>query len=831
MPHGRRQQIERKLGHGDMTYSIIGILAFIILIIINKDVLWHDDGKMHPALRSYRLFLWGVMAYYAVDASWGLLAHFHLRTAFFVDTSLNFLAMAATVMLWTRYVITYLEERNLFGQALHYGGIFFLVCETAAVAVNVFDPILFWLDEACGYLVGLARTATLAVQIGLFALTFVYAVGTALNSTGVVRRRYMTIGLFGLAMAALIAAQLLFPFLPYYAMGLMVGNCLVHSFVDEDEKDEYRMELEKAVVRERQQNEALAQSRHALSDALAVAEQASKAKTVFLASMSHEIRTPMNAIIGLNSIALNDPEAGERVKGYLEKIGASANHLLSIINDVLDMSRIEAGRLVIKCEEFSFARSLEQVNDMIGGLCRDKGVNYECQVKGQIDDYYRGDAMKLRQVLVNILDNAVKFTPAGGTVRFLVEEGPRYEGKATLKFVVSDTGIGMSQDFLPHIFDAFSQEDASSTSRYGSTGLGMSITKSIVELMNGHIEVESEAGKGTTFTVTATLDESSRRSAGAQGGDVLPKEMGVLVIDDDPIALEHAQIVLSQLGIACETAESGAEGIDKITLRHGRGQDYDLVLVDWRMADMDGVETTRRIRAVVGGGTPVVILTSFNWDDIAEDAKAAGVDSFMSKPLFADSVMEEFREAFRAKNEALAASKADLSGRHVLVAEDVAVNAEILVMVLAMRDITADVAENGRIAVDLFRKRGPGTYDAILMDMRMPEMDGLEATRRIRAMAKDRPDAASIPIIALTANAFDEDVQLSMQAGLNAHLSKPLEPDTLFKTLEGMLAGKERLAGAGQPDSGKPAADEPAPDAAGSSRPESASQPEAGKKA
>ncbi|MBQ2476177.1 MAG: hypothetical protein II515_02780, partial [Desulfovibrio sp.] len=323
MPHGRRQQIERKLGHGNMTYFIIGILAFIILIIINKNVLWHRDGKLNPALRSYRHFLWGAMAYYAIDATWGLLGQYHLRTAFFVDTSLNFIVMAASVLLWTRYVITYLEERNLFGQFLYYGGIAFLVCETATVAVNVFDPILFWLDEACVYHVGPARTATLAVQIGLFALTFVYAVGTALNSMGVVRRRYMTIGLSGLAMAVLIATQLIFPFLPYYAMGLMVGNCLVHSFVDEDEKDEYRRELEKAVVRERQQNEALAQSRQAVSDALAAAEQASKAKTVFLASMSHEIRTPMNAIIGLNSIALNDPEAGERVKGYLEKIGAS----------------------------------------------------------------------------------------------------------------------------------------------------------------------------------------------------------------------------------------------------------------------------------------------------------------------------------------------------------------------------------------------------------------------------------------------------------------------------------------------------------------------------
>jgi signal transduction histidine kinase/CheY-like chemotaxis protein len=523
----------------------------------------------------------------------------------------------------------------------------------------------------------------------------------------------------------------------------------------------------------------------ALAEALSAAEDANKAKTAFLSNMSHEIRTPMNAIIGLNNIAMNDPTASDKVKEYLSKIGDSAQHLLGIINDILDMSRIESGRMTIKKEEFSFAKALEQVNTIVSGQCRDKGLIYDCRITGQVDDTYVGDAMKLKQVMINILGNAVKFTPEGGTVRFVIEEGPRYDGQATLRFIISDTGIGMSKEFLPHIFDAFSQEDSSTTSRYGSTGLGMPITKSIVELMNGHIEVESEKGKGTVFTVTVTLGESDRKNLRNEEDDLVSHDMSVLVIDDDKIALEHAEIILGQVGVNCDTAESGWEGVDKVRIRHGRREDYDLLLIDWKMPEMDGVETTKRIREIVGHDTPIIILTSFNWEEVEDEAKEAGVDTFVSKPLFAENVMDEFREAFRRKHKVLEEKTVDLKGRRVLLAEDVAVNAEIMMMVLAMREMEVDLAENGRIAVDLFEGHEPGYYDAILMDMRMPEMDGLEATKVIRA--SDHADAKTIPIIALTANAFDEDVQRSMQAGLNAHLSKPVEPEALFDTLGSLI--------------------------------------------
>ena len=566
----------------------------------------------------------------------------------------------------------------------------------------------------------------------------------------------------------------------YYEMLRMAG---VRHPADRDDHIVHAVGVGFTVI-DAEMRESLERNR-LLREALGEAEQANKAKTAFLSNMSHEIRTPMNAIIGLDNIALNEPDVPDKIREYLLKIGDSAQHLLGIINDILDMSRIESGRMVIKHEEFSFAKCLEQVNTIISGQCRDKGLVYDCQTAGRIDDYYIGDAMKLKQVLINILGNAVKFTPEGGRISCLIEEGRRYEKMAALKFTISDTGIGMSRDYLPHIFETFSQEDASSTNRYGSTGLGMPITKSIVEMMNGHIEVESEKGVGTTFTVTVTLGESGRKDGSDGIGDIWPQEMNVLVIDDDPIALEHAQIVLSQVGVSCETASSGAEGLEMVRMRHARREDYTLVLVDWRMPDMDGVETTRRIRSMVGRETLIIILTSFNWDVIADEARSAGVDTFVPKPLFAGNVMDEFREAFKRKNQNAAVPRADLKGRHVLLAEDMAVNTEIMVMVLSMREIEVDVAENGRIAVNMFGESLEGHYDAILMDMRMPEMDGLEATRTIRAM--ERRDAKAIPIIALTANAFDEDVQRSMQAGLNAHLSKPVNPEALFETLESLI--------------------------------------------
>ena len=533
--------------------------------------------------------------------------------------------------------------------------------------------------------------------------------------------------------------------------------------------------------------EKLIQQSHALSDALTAAEEANKAKTIFLSNMSHEIRTPMNAIIGLDNIALNDPETTPKIKDYLTKIRDSAHHLLDLINDILDMSRIESGRMTLKNEEFSFSDLIKNINTLFSGQCQEKGLDYQCHINGQIDDYYIGDNMKLRQVLINILGNAVKFTPSGGKVDVEVERIACLDDKSTLRFVIKDTGIGMSKDFLPHIFDAFAQEDSSTTNKYGSSGLGLAITKNIVELMNGNIQVESEKGKGTTFTVTVTLMNSKLSKTEDEDIKINPQEMSVLIVDDDEIAGQHAKLVLEKIGIASDFVNSGKEAIEMVKLRQARRLPYNLILVDWKMPEMDGVETARQIRAIVGNESAIIILTAYRWDDILDEALAAGIDSFIAKPLFASAFMEELQSAVKKKRSMSKnnGQKADLKGRRILLAEDVEINAEIMVMVLETREMEVDLAKNGKIAVEMFESHPEGYYDAILMDMRMPEMDGLTATRAIRAM--DRADSKVIPIIALTANAFDEDVQRSMQAGLNAHLSKPVEPDSLYETLESLI--------------------------------------------
>ncbi len=525
---------------------------------------------------------------------------------------------------------------------------------------------------------------------------------------------------------------------------------------------------------------------HALAEALAMAEEANVAKTAFLSNMSHEIRTPMNAILGLNNLALHDETLTEQTREYLEKTGDSARHLLALINDILDMSRIESGRIVLRREEFSFSGMLEQINTMVMSQCEDKGLHYECSLLSPVNDYYIGDDMKLKEVLINILSNAVKFTDPGGSISLTVERTAEYEDQSTLCFRIRDTGIGMDKSYIPKIFDAFSQEDSTRSNKYGSTGLGMAITKSIVEMMNGTISVESEKGAGTEFTVVIPL-RSSLRTGPAEENAIDPGSLRVLIVDDEEIVAEHGRLVLDEAGIRADVCHSGTEALNMLELQSLKQEPYNLVLMDWRMPGMDGVETTRQIRQKYGSEDLAVIMTAYTWDTIREEALAAGVDGFLAKPLFASGVVEEFAHIVRRNRTDMFREKqrASLEGRRILIAEDMEVNAEIMMDILSLQDAEADHAENGRIAVEMFGKSEPGTYAAILMDIRMPVMDGLEAAATIRAL--DRPDAKKIPIIALTANAFDEDVQRSLQAGMNAHLTKPVDADHLFQTLEELI--------------------------------------------
>ena len=539
--------------------------------------------------------------------------------------------------------------------------------------------------------------------------------------------------------------------------------------------------------------------RRMLKEALDKAEHANRAKTSFLSNMSHEIRTPMNAIIGLDNIAMNDPDLTPHIKEQLEKIGASARHLLGIINDILDMSRIESGRMELKDEEFSFRELLDQINVMVSGQCSDKGLQYECSIIGKTEDYYIGDDMKLKQVLINILGNAVKFTPAPGSISFTVEQTASFENHRSLRFIISDTGIGMSKDYIPKIFEAFSQERSGASNKLGSTGLGMAITKSIVSMMNGDIAVESEKGVGSTFTVTVTL-KTTGRSAHAAHSKMLPAGLLALVVDDDLVAREHAQLVVESIGIRAEIAAGGAEALAMIRSRRTQGEPYRLILPAWKMSGMDGIALTRKLRGIDGGEAMVILLTGYDWEDAREEAAQAGVDAILSKPLFTDSLTDCVQKILSRREQNADAApdpnaeqdnpvSAGLAGRLVLVTEDMELNAEILMDLLEMEGIRSEHAENGQIAVEMFSEHPAGYYDAILMDVRMPVMDGLEATRAIRAL--NRPDAKTIPIIAMTANAFDEDVQKSLQAGMNAHLSKPVEPENLYETLGRMLQNRE----------------------------------------
>ncbi|MBR6872280.1 MAG: response regulator [Ruminococcus sp.] len=566
----------------------------------------------------------------------------------------------------------------------------------------------------------------------------------------------------------------------YYEMIRMAG---VRHAADRDDHIVHAIGLGLTNI-DSEVREAMAKNQ-ALSEALAAAEEANKAKTAFLSNMSHEIRTPMNAIIGLDSLALRNESLDPETREYLEKIGGSARHLLGLINDILDMSRIESGRMVLRKEEFSFRFMLEQINSMVMTQCSEKGLKYECRVIGGVSDFYIGDDMKLKQVLINILSNAIKFTNPPGEVYLTVERTAVFEDQSTLRFVIKDTGIGMDASFIPKVFDTFTQEDSSRNNKYGSTGLGMAIAKNIVDIMNGTISVTSEKGVGTEFTVAVTLKNSEHNNSEDFFIDI--KDMRVLVVDDEEVAAEHARIVLDEAGIMADTCLSGTEALHMLEIQHLKQQPYNLVLLDWKMPNMDGIECAKEIRKLYSSETTIIILTSFNWDEIMDEALHIGVDSFLAKPLFASNVIGEFERIARKNNMALFCEKqrAELAGRRILLAEDVFINAEIMKKLLEIKEAKIDHAENGRIAVNKFAKSEKGYYDAVLMDVRMPEMDGLEATETIRAL--DRADAKNIPIIAMTANAFDEDVQRSLQVGMNAHLSKPVDPERLYQTLEELI--------------------------------------------
>ena len=526
----------------------------------------------------------------------------------------------------------------------------------------------------------------------------------------------------------------------------------------------------------------------ALSEAVRAAETANKAKSTFLSNMSHDIRTPMNAIIGFTTLAVSNIDDKERVRDYLGKILSSSNHLLSLINDILDMSRIESGKIHLEETEVSLSEVLHDLKTIISGQIHAKQLELYMDVMDVTNEDVYCDKTRLNQVLLNLLSNAIKFTPAGGTVSVRLREYPGTQrGCELYEIRVKDNGIGMSQKFVQKIFSPFERERTSTVSRTQGTGLGMAITKNIVDMMGGTIEVQTEQGKGTEFIIRLPLriqPENHRieKIAELEG-------LKALVVDDDFNTCDSVTKMLVKVGMRSEWTLSGKEAVLRARQSVEMGDAFHAYIIDWRLPDMNGIEVTRQIRSL-GDDTPIIILTAYDWSDIEVEARAAGVTAFCAKPMFMSDIRETLMAAIGqkqagAEDNILPAADLDFRGRRILLVEDNELNSEIAVALLSEYGFRVDTAEDGAEAVEKVKNSTPGDYDLVLMDVQMPVMNGYEATERIRSL--DDPSLAGITILAMTANAFDEDKKKALACGMNGFLSKPIVIEELISTLQNSL--------------------------------------------
>ena len=513
---------------------------------------------------------------------------------------------------------------------------------------------------------------------------------------------------------------------------------------------------------------------------------ANRAKREFLFNMSHDIRTPMNAIIGFTSLAATHIDNREQVLDYLKKISTSSQHLLSLINDVLDMSRIESGKVKIEEKAVHLPDLVHDVRSIIQPNVAAKRLSLFIDTMDIEDEDIITDPLRLNQILLNILSNAIKFTPTGGMISIrIAQKNGAPKGCVCYEFRIKDNGIGMSEEFQKHIFEEFSREESSTVSGIQGTGLGMSITKNIVDLMGGTIALTSEPGKGSEFIVTLCFTRSGQKAEPKQ----LPQLEGLraLVADDDTNTCLNVSTMLSKIGMRPEWTISGKEAVIRTKYAVEQGDEFSVYIIDWLIPDMNGIEIVRQIRKVIGNRCPIIILTAYDWADIEDEARAAGVTAFCEKPLFLSELRRVLAEPFRAEpaSEPAQPTAADLKGKKLLLVEDNELNREIALEILKEAGFVVDTAEDGAVAVQKIKQAAPGQYDLILMDIQMPNLDGYEATRQIRAL----PDAekASIPIFAMTANAFEEDRQNALEAGMNGHIAKPLDVPHLLRVLADAL--------------------------------------------
>ena len=525
-----------------------------------------------------------------------------------------------------------------------------------------------------------------------------------------------------------------------------------------------------------------------LQVAVEKAESANRAKSTFLSNMSHDIRTPMNAIIGFTTLALSNIDDTERVKDYLGKTLASSNHLLSLINDVLDMSRIESGKIHLEEVEVNLSDVLHDLKTIVSGQIYAKQLELYMDVMDVTDEDVYCDKTRLNQILLNLLSNAIKFTPAGGTVSVRVRQlAGKVHGCGQYEFRIKDNGIGMSQEFAQKIFEPFERERTSTVSRIQGTGLGMAITKNIVDMMGGTIEVQTAQGKGTEFTVCVPMRAQTEQRPVEKITEL--EGLKALVVDDDFNTCDSVTKMLVKVGMRAEWTLSGKEAVLRARQSIEMSDVYHAYIIDWRLPDMNGIEVTRQIRSL-HDDTPIIILTAYDWSDIEVEAKAAGVTAFCAKPMFMSDLRETLMSALGQKpadavQGLLPEKNADFKGKHILLVEDNELNREIAQEILREYGFLVDSAENGAVAVEKVSTAAPGSYDLVLMDVQMPIMDGYTATRKIRAL--DDPARAKLPILAMTANAFDEDRRNALESGMNGFLSKPIVIDDLMQELHKIL--------------------------------------------
>ena len=522
-----------------------------------------------------------------------------------------------------------------------------------------------------------------------------------------------------------------------------------------------------------------------LSVMAAAAAAANQAKTDFLSTMSHDIRTPMNAIIGLTAIAAKNAGDEDAVKENLKKINLASNHLLTLINDILDISKVESGKLTMSPVTFSIVESTENLVNISQPMVKEKNIDFNFRINRFEHEYLYADQLRVNQIYINLLSNAIKYTEPGGRVDVDLREEPGSSpGTVKLIYRVADTGIGMTPEFMARMYQPFSRQTDSRVNSIQGTGLGLAITKQMIELMGGDIQCESQLGVGTTFTVTLEIPLADKLV-----DEMKLEPMRVLIADDDAVLLETARDTLASIGAQADTASGGAQALEMVRRQHGLQPDYRVVILDWKMPDLDGVEAARRIRAELGPDVPILVISAYDWSEIEDDARAAGVNGFISKPLFRSTLYEKITELLGLNDPLQSAEDddADVQGMRVLVAEDNDVNWEIISMLLQMHGIESERVENGKLCLERLAAMQPGEFDLVFMDIQMPVMNGLEAARHIRRL---RTPAADIPIIAMTADAFSENVAACLEAGMNGHIAKPVDMKLVMKEIRRIREGQ-----------------------------------------